>query len=140
MREPSPPAPGIRLRLFQLADARALAEAYTRNRDHLAPWEPLRSEDFFGEAWQGDDSAGLGYWVDRGHTGRGLATATVRSLLAWVRDDLHLHRVEASTLVHNVGSQRVLAKAGFEPIGMAPRYLRVAGEWQDHNLYQTILS
>ncbi|MCC9054382.1 GNAT family N-acetyltransferase [Microbacterium sp. F2E] len=140
MREPSPPAPGIRLRLFQLADARALAEAYTRNRDHLAPWEPLRSEDFFGEAWQADDSAGLGYWVDRGHTGRGLATATVRSLLAWVRDDLHLHRVEASTLVHNVGSQRVLAKAGFEPIGMAPRYLRVAGEWQDHNLYQTILS
>ena len=140
MREPSPPAPGIRLRLFQLADARALAEAYTRNRDHLAPWEPLRSEDFFGEAWQGDDSAGLGDLVDRGHTGRGLATATVRSLLAWVRDDLHLHRVEASTLVHNVGSQRVLAKAGFEPIGMAPRYLRVAGEWQDHNLYQTILS
>ena len=64
----------------------------------------------------------------------------MRSLLAWVRDDLHLHRVEASTLVHNVGSQRVLAKAGFEPIGMAPRYLRVAGEWQDHNLYQTILS
>ncbi|WP_353935949.1 GNAT family protein [uncultured Microbacterium sp.] len=74
------------------------------------------------------DSAGLGYWVDRGHTGRGLATATVRSLLAWVRDDLHLHRVEASTLVHNVGSQRVLAKAGFEPIGMAPRYLKIAGE------------
>ena len=140
MREPSPPAPGIRLRLFQLADARALAEAYTRNRDHLAPWEPLRSEDFFGEAWQADDSAGLGDWVDRGPTGRGPATATVRSLLAWVRDDLHLHRVEASTLVHNVGSQRVLAKAGFEPIGMAPRYLRVAGEWQDHNLYQTILS
>ena len=55
MREPSPPASGIRLRLFQLADARALAEAYTRNRDHLAPWEPLRSEDFFGEAWQADD-------------------------------------------------------------------------------------
>ncbi|WP_308215262.1 GNAT family N-acetyltransferase [Pseudarthrobacter sulfonivorans] len=53
--------------------------------------------------------------------------------------DLGLHRLEASTLLHNVGSQRVLQKAGFRHIGMAPQYLRIAGKWQDHNLYQVIL-
>lgn len=48
-------------------------------------------------------------------------------------------RLEASSLVHNAGSQRVLVKAGFRQIGMAPRYLEIAGEWQDHNLYQIVL-
>ena len=55
------------------------------------------------------------------------------------RDELGLHRIEASTLLHNVGSQRVLLKAGFQQIGMAPRYLQIAGKWQDHNLYQVVL-
>lgn len=84
-------------------------------------------------------SGGLGYWVDRDVAGRGLATAAVKAILSAARGELGLHRVEASTLTHNHASQRVLRKAGFEQIGMAPRYLRIAGRWQDHNLYQVIL-
>lgn len=55
------------------------------------------------------------------------------------RDELGLHRIEASTLLHNAASQRVLLKAGFQQIGMAPRYLQIAGKWQDHYLYQVVL-
>lgn len=84
-------------------------------------------------------SVGLGYWVDSKHAGRGLASAAVQVLVEMARDELGLHRIEASTLLHNVGSQRVLLKAGFQQIGMAPRYLQIAGEWQDHNLYQVLL-
>lgn len=84
-------------------------------------------------------SAGLGYWIDGQRAGRGLATAAVRESLVVARDELGLHRVEASTLLHNVASQRVLLKAGFQQIGMAPQYLQIAGAWQDHNLYQAIL-
>lgn len=84
-------------------------------------------------------SAGLGYWVDVNYTGRGLASAAVSALVAAARDELGLHRIEAGTLLHNTGSQRVLLKAGFQHIGTAPRYLQIAGEWQDHNLYQIIL-
>ncbi|MFT2817681.1 GNAT family N-acetyltransferase [Leifsonia sp. A12D58] len=84
-------------------------------------------------------SAGLGYWVDSQYAGRGLATAAVREIVRTARDDLGLHRIEASTLLHNVGSQRVLLTAGFQLIGMAPRYLHIAGTWQDHNLYQAVL-
>ena len=51
---------------------------------------------------------------------------------------LALHRVQAETLRHNVRSRRVLAKNGFERIGMAPKYLRIAGEWQDHDLFQKL--
>ncbi|MBP2374956.1 GNAT family protein [Paeniglutamicibacter psychrophenolicus] len=84
-------------------------------------------------------SAGLGYWVDSEYAGRGLATAGVQVIVETARAKLGLHRMEASTLLHNVGSQRVLLKAGFRQIGMAPRYLQIAGTWQDHNLYQVLL-
>ncbi|MDP9907226.1 GNAT family N-acetyltransferase [Arthrobacter bambusae] len=84
-------------------------------------------------------SAGLGYWVDCEYARRGLASAAVRAIVEVARDELGLHRIEASTLLHNAASQRVLLKAGFQHIGMAPRYLQIAGRWQDHNLYQVVL-
>ena len=34
-------------RLVTLADAAALAELYSANRDFLAPWEPVRNDDFY---------------------------------------------------------------------------------------------
>ncbi|MFP7761660.1 GNAT family N-acetyltransferase [Marisediminicola sp. LYQ85] len=84
-------------------------------------------------------SAALGYWVDGQYGGKGLATAAVKAIVQLARDDLGLHRIEASTLLSNHRSQRVLLNADFEQIGMAPRYLKIAGLWQDHNLYQTLL-
>lgn len=84
-------------------------------------------------------NAVLGYWVDGAYAGRGLASAAVQAIVETARDELRLHRIEAATLLHNAGSQRVLLKAGFQQIGMAPRYLQIAGSWQDHNLYQVIL-
>lgn len=63
----------------------------------------------------------------------------MKTIVSAARGELGLHRVEASTLTHNLASQSVLRKAGFEQIGMAPRYLEIEGRWQDHNLYQVIL-
>ncbi|GAA3880082.1 hypothetical protein GCM10022381_22940 [Leifsonia kafniensis] len=166
------------MRILRSSDAPALAAAYVRNREYLSPWEPVRPEEYYTEAWQASDianrlvavksgegyplglfaddtlvgrfnvagivrgpfqSAGLGYWVDTSYAGRGLASAAVQLIVETARDELRLHRIEASTLLHNAGSQRVLLKAGFRQIGMAPRYLQIAGEWQDHNLYQVVL-
>ncbi|MBW4041951.1 MAG: GNAT family N-acetyltransferase [Acidobacteria bacterium] len=84
------------------------------------------------------DSASLGYWVDRDRNGRGLASTAVAAVLDLAFGPLRLHRVQAETLRHNVRSQRVLAKNGFERIGMAPQYIRIAGEWQDHDLFQRL--
>ena len=84
-------------------------------------------------------SADLGYWIAASRQGRGLAGSGVSAVLGFARHELALHRVQAATLVHNAASQRVLAAAGFERIGFAPRYLRIAGSWQDHVLFQHLL-
>jgi [ribosomal protein S5]-alanine N-acetyltransferase len=82
------------------------------------------------------ESASVGYWVAAERRGRGLATAAVAALADVAFGDLDLHRLEAATLVDNRASQRVLEKCGFTRIGLAPRYLWIAGAWQDHVLYQ----
>ncbi|MBV8301818.1 MAG: GNAT family N-acetyltransferase, partial [Candidatus Dormibacteraeota bacterium] len=52
--------------------------------------------------------------------------------------ELELHRLQAATLVRNRASQRVLEKNRFESIGVARRYLYIAGRWQDHVLYARV--
>ncbi|MFJ5958153.1 GNAT family N-acetyltransferase [Paenarthrobacter sp. NPDC092416] len=84
-------------------------------------------------------SAHLGYWIDEASTGGGIASSSVQAVLSIARDELGLHRIQAATLLHNVASQTVLERSGFEQIGMAPAYLQIAGIWQDHALYQRIL-
>jgi ribosomal-protein-alanine N-acetyltransferase len=81
-------------------------------------------------------SAHVGYWVDDASNGRGLASSALADLVEHAFTELGLHRIEAATLVDNGGSQRVLEKNGFTRIGIAPRYLRIAGAWRDHVLFQ----
>jgi hypothetical protein len=64
------------------------------NREFLAPFEPVRDEEFFTVAGQ---------------------------------------RRRSRTIVP---SRRVLETNGFEPIGLARRYLQIAGKWRDHLLFQ----
>ena len=83
-------------------------------------------------------SANIGYFVARQHNGRGLATSAVEQVVEEAFTTVGLHRVEAGTLLDNVGSQRVLLKAGFEQFGLARRYLHIGGEWRDHVLFQRL--
>lgn len=168
---------GYEIRALSRADGPALAAAYRRNRDHLAPWDPIRDESFYTDDGQAAAveatleaaaagtqdawlfmhgaavvgrvalsnivrgpflSASIGYWTDHGHTGRGLATEAV-GLAVRRAEELGLHRVEAGTLTHNVGSRRVLLKCAFERVGLARDYLFIAGQWQDHDIFQRVL-
>ncbi|MFC7496063.1 MULTISPECIES: GNAT family N-acetyltransferase [unclassified Nocardioides] len=43
---------GYEIRPLGVADAGARAAAYARNREHLAPWDPVRPESFFTEQGQ----------------------------------------------------------------------------------------
>jgi ribosomal-protein-alanine N-acetyltransferase len=165
-------AAGSRIRPVAVDDAEELAALYAANRDFLAPFEPIRPNEFFTPAGQrarlaqpppdvyrfaivddgaiagvinlanvvrgAFDSANLGYFVDRRHNGRGLATEAVAAVVGFAFGEAALHRVEAGTLLDNLASQRVLEKNGFEPIGVARRYLKIAGEWRDHLLFQRL--
>ncbi len=83
-------------------------------------------------------SCHLGYWLNQADNGRGLATAAVREIIDVAFGELGLHRIQAGTLPNNVRSQRVLERNGFTRIGLAPDYLRIAGGWQDHVLFQLV--
>jgi ribosomal-protein-alanine N-acetyltransferase len=83
-------------------------------------------------------SCHVGYWLSQSHNGRGLATAAVGEMLGIAFGELGLHRVEAGTVPHNVRSRAVLERNGFVRFGYAPAYLKIAGEWQDHILYQAL--
>lgn len=166
------------IRLVRAEDAEEMASLLGVNREHLAPWDPVRPETYFTVEGQREviarqlashqggteypfviqdggailgrvtlsnvvrgplQSANLGYWIDHAHQGSGLVTRAAAAAIDHARDDLGLHRLEAGTLVHNLGSQRVLEKLGFLRYGLAPAFLHIAGAWQDHVLFQLLL-
>jgi len=94
--------------------------------------------NLFGIVPEGLESGTIGYWVDGTRNGRGFGTQAVGEIVAYAFEQLGLHRVEAATLVDNLASQRVLEKNGFERIGVARRFLRIAGDWRDHVLFQRL--
>lgn len=81
-------------------------------------------------------SANVGYYVAESHNNRGIGTEAVRQVVGFAFKELGLHRVEAGVMPHNARSMRVLEKAGFRRIGFAPHYLRLHGQWRDHELFQ----
>jgi [ribosomal protein S5]-alanine N-acetyltransferase len=83
-------------------------------------------------AWQ---NANLGYYVDRDHGGRDIATEAVGLVVGFAFERLGLHRVQAGVMPRNAASLRVLEKNRFRREGFAPRYLRINGAWEDHVIY-----
>jgi len=66
-----------------------------------------------------DGTARLGYRVAERVAGRGVATATVRELCRMAIAMHGLRTLRAATSHDNAASQKVLAKAGFVPVGPA---------------------
>jgi [ribosomal protein S5]-alanine N-acetyltransferase len=80
-------------------------------------------------------AACLGYWIGEPHQGKGYMTEAVRAVSTFVFTELKLHRLEAACLPHNTPSISVLERAGFTAEGLARRYLKINGQWQDHRLF-----
>jgi len=59
----------------------------------------------------------IGYWVARGHRGRGIAPRAAKLLRDWGHRSLGLQRVEVLVHADNAPSQRVAVKAGFHRTG-----------------------
>ena len=76
----------------------------------------------------------LGYSVSALHQGQGLMFEALQALLPWAFDELDLHRVMANYMVQNARSGNLLTRLGFEREGVAKKYLKIAGQWQDHVL------
>ena len=82
--------------------------------------------------------ANVGYLVDSGFRGRGVASAALRLAVREGFTRLGLHALEAGAMPSNIASQRVLEAAGFRRVGLAERLLFIARAWEDHVLYEIV--
>jgi ribosomal-protein-alanine N-acetyltransferase len=80
-------------------------------------------------------AAALGYWIGAPHVRNGHMRRALGMALGFAFETLRLHRVEAACLPHNIASIRTLEGAGFSREGLARRYLKINGAWQDHILF-----
>jgi ribosomal-protein-alanine N-acetyltransferase len=77
-------------------------------------------------------SAALGYYAFAAGAGRGLMRAGLSLVVTAAFERIGLHRLEANIQPGNVASIRLVASLGFRCEGVSPQYLRVGGEWKDH--------
>ena len=74
----------------------------------------------------------LSYKLDMDLCGRGYMTEAVEEAVRIAFTVLGLHRIEANIMPRNTASLGVARKAGFQEEGLAVRYLRINGVWEDH--------
>ena len=79
--------------------------------------------------------ASLGYWIDQDHEGQGYMAEALGVTLQFCFERIKLHRVHASCILKNNRSKSLLLRAGFTEEGLARKYLKINGLWQDHYLF-----
>jgi len=82
----------------------------------------------------------LGYWLGEPFWGRGIMTKAVKHVVRHGNVKHGLHRIEAYTFPFNVGSQRVLEKAGFKREGYLREFRKKHKRYIDSILFAKIIT
>jgi len=169
------------LRTGTVRDAAEIVRYFERNRDFLAPFEPIQPPAFYTKAMQKElilsdarerdggtalrfwifakdqperiigsvrfsgvirgafQSCFLGYRLDQTCERNGFMTEALFSAIPYAFRVLSLHRIEANIMPRNTASRRVVEKLGFWEEGLAKRYLKINGNWEDHIHYATTI-
>lgn len=85
-------------------------------------------------------NAFIGYSMDEKEQGKGYMKEAVKLVLQYAFSELELHRIEATAMVENTKSQRVLRSCGFKELGISEKYLFINGEWKDHVVFYNVNS
>jgi [ribosomal protein S5]-alanine N-acetyltransferase len=85
--------------------------------------------EIVGGAFQ---SAYLGYYGMLSFSRQGLMTEALRAAARYAFEDLGLHRLEANIQPENIASTALVRRLGFRKEGFSPSYLRINGQWRDH--------
>jgi ribosomal-protein-alanine N-acetyltransferase len=83
-------------------------------------------------------SCHLGYALAEKHEGKGIMFEALSLTNGYMFNDLGLHRIMAGYLPHNERSGKLLDRLGFEKEGLARKYLKINGRWEDHVLTSLI--
>jgi ribosomal-protein-alanine N-acetyltransferase len=84
-------------------------------------------------------SCSLGYRLDKDEVNKGYTTEAVKRVIKLAFDELGLHRIEANIMPENLPSMAVVIKCGFQNEGLAKKYLKINGKWEDH-VHMTLLN
>ena len=74
----------------------------------------------------------LGYYSFSPHARRGYMREGLSTMISWAFADRSLHRLEANIQPDNVASIELVRGLGFRLEGFSPRYLKIGGDWRDH--------
>jgi ribosomal-protein-alanine N-acetyltransferase len=85
-------------------------------------------------------SAFLGFWIGQPFARRGYMSEALPLVVRYAFDDLKLHRLEANIQPENAPSLALVRKCGFAKEGFSPKYLKVFGEWRDHERWAIVES
>ena len=77
----------------------------------------------------------MGYGLAPEAVGSGFMTEAIDRMVSVGFDELGLHRLEINIVPRNVRSIAVAERCGFRREGLSPRYLKIAGRWEDHVRY-----
>ena len=82
-------------------------------------------------------SAYIGYGGVAGLDGQGYMTEGMRLALDYAFGELGLHRLEANIQPGNTASIALVRRCGFVREGFSEQYLKIAGDWRDHERWAT---
>ncbi|MGD1817424.1 MAG: GNAT family N-acetyltransferase [Pleomorphochaeta sp.] len=74
----------------------------------------------------------MGYGLDKDYLNKGYMSFAVKQVVNFAFTTLKLHRIEANVMPRNMRSLKVLQKNGFNEEGLAKKYLKINGKWEDH--------
>lgn len=80
-------------------------------------------------------TAEVWYKLHPDYWGKGYGTESLRTLIRFGFDQLHLHRIEAGCAVENIASIKVLEKAGMRREGRKRKVLPLKTGWSDNFEY-----
>ncbi|MBZ9609834.1 GNAT family N-acetyltransferase [Clostridium estertheticum] len=85
-------------------------------------------------------NAFIGYSMDEKEQSKGYMKESVKLVMKYAFEELELHRIEATTLIDNEKSQRVLSSCGFKELGISEKHLYINGEWRDQMVFYKVKS
>lgn len=105
------------------------------HKDPNQPFDLAGQVTVSGIAYGSARWGSIGYWVDHAKAGRGIIPLAVAMASDFCFAELKLHRIEIAIRPENAKSLRVVEKLGFRYEGRRERYLHIAGDWRDHEVF-----
>ena len=81
----------------------------------------------------------LGFYAFKNFSGQGLMTEGLSLVLDIYFKELNLHRLEANIQPENLKSINLIKRLNFRREGFSPKYLKINGQWRDHERYAMTL-